>query len=76
MTMSVTENQLFFATNNDFLANALQLEWTNHILLEDPIGSMLSAKVLSSQIQISAHVLLRWIQPMLLHFEKRRNSMS
>ena len=54
--MSRTEIQSFCATKTNFQTEGLtDGEWTNHLLLEELIGSMLNAKVrvFSDSLQVS-----------------------
>ena len=47
-------------------------EWESHLLLEDPTGSILTAKVhLFMDTQFIVQVVLHWIQPVLLSLEKK-----
>ena len=63
------KNLLFFATKKHYQANP-------HLLLEEPTGSMLTAKVHVFSDSVSAQVPSRWIQSVFQHFGNRRQKLS
>ena len=51
-------------------------ETNSHLLVEEPIGSMVTAEVHVFQIQFSALVQARWMQPVRPNQEKRKQKTS